>query len=308
MRNLRLFIYRAGRYSGAIDSLPNSLRPMPEYPLQFLPSNLIQRELAVINMPRSHITVLGDGYKHLTSINLRDCQYLTKVSDLSGSPNLRRLDLDFCRSLVEVHSSVGFLNELEYLSLLDCSRLETFPTEVSWKSMRTLQIPRCRRLENFIKIGHKMESIKTLDLMDSGIKELQSWIGCCISLEVLKLSGTSIKQLPSSIGFCTSLEILDASGTDIEELPSSIGYLTSLRELNLSGTPIKELPSSIGNLTSLEELDVYETSITELPSSIGYLTSLRELKLSKGCVLYLDLCRLFLNDRLFEKSTDSLKN
>ncbi|XP_061990786.1 disease resistance protein RPV1-like isoform X2 [Rosa rugosa] len=310
MRKLRLFIHRAGCYSGAVDSLPNSLRVVdwPKYPLQFLPSNLIPRELALINMPRSRITVLGDGYKHLinlTSINLSGCEYLTKVSDLSGSPNLQRLNLNFCESLVEVHPSVGFLDKLEHLSLNSCSRLETFPTEISWKSMRELWLHWCGRLENFIKIVHKMESIKTLDLWGSGIKELQSWIGCCISLEVLMLNGTSIKQLPltignltslrkldlfgtplkelpSSIGYCTSLEILDASETLIEELPSSIRYLTSLRKLNLSKTRIKELPSSIGNLTSLVELDASKTLIKELPLSIGNLNRLRELKL-QGC-------------------------
>ncbi|XP_061990789.1 disease resistance protein RPV1-like isoform X2 [Rosa rugosa] len=299
MRNLRLFIHCAGRCSGAVDSLPNSLRVVdwPEYPLQFLPSNLIQRELAVINMPRSRITVLGDGYKHLvnlTSINLSCCQYLTKVSDLSGSPNLRRLNLDYCKSLVEVHSSVGFLDKLEYLSLSDCSRLETFLTEVNWKSMRTLMLPSCRRLENFIKIGHSMESIKTLDLMESGIKELQSWIGCCISLEVLNLHGTSIKQLPSSeIENLTSLRELDLWGTPLEELPSSIGYCTSLEILNAYGTDIEELPSSIGYCTSLCELNLSGTLIEELPSSIGNLTSLVELNVSKtpikNCLLQLGI-------------------
>ncbi|PRQ38269.1 putative TIR domain, P-loop containing nucleoside triphosphate hydrolase [Rosa chinensis] len=195
MRNLRLFIYRAGRYSGAVDNLPNSLRVVDwlKYPLQFLPSNLIPRELSLINMSRSRITVLGDGYKmiNLTSINLSNCQYLTKVSDLSGIPKLRHLDLDLCRNLVEVHPSVGFLDNLEYLSLCRCSRLETFPTEFTWKSMRNLLLPLCGRLDNFIKIVHKMESIKTLDLMVSGINQLH--------LEILMLNGTSINQLPLRI-------------------------------------------------------------------------------------------------------------
>ncbi|KAM5569762.1 hypothetical protein ABKV19_016995 [Rosa sericea] len=288
MQNLRLFIHRAGRYSGAVDSLPNSLRVVdwPKYPLQFLSSNLIPRELALINMPGSRITVLGDRYKmiNLTSINLSGCQYLTKVSDLSGSPNLQHLNLNFCESLVEVHHSVGFLDKLEYLSLMYCSRLETFPTEVSWKSMRELWLHWCGRLENFIKIVHKMESIKRLDLWGSGIKELQSWIGCCISLEVLMLNGTSIKQLPLTIGNLTSLRELDLCRTPLKELPSSIGYLTSLRELNLSKTRIKELPSSIGDLTSLVKLYVSKTSIRELPSSIGNLTSLVQLYVSKTSI------------------------
>ncbi|XP_061991612.1 disease resistance protein RPV1-like [Rosa rugosa] len=287
MPNLRLFIYRSGRYAGVVDNLPNSLRVLdwPDCDLQFLPSNSIPRELGLINMPRSCITGLEVGYKHLknlTSINLSYCQYLTKVSDLSGSPNLQHLDLSHCKNLVEVDRSVGFLNKLDYLSLWSCPRLETFPTEVSWKSMRELLLGFCKRLENFINIVHKMESIKTLSLPGSGIKELHSCIGRCTTLEVLCLTyGTSIKQFPSSIGNLTSLVELDASETLIEELPSSIGSLTSLRKLMLSKTPIKELPSSIGNLTSLVELDASKTLIEVLPSSIGHLTSLKRLKLSK---------------------------
>ncbi|PRQ38435.1 putative TIR domain, P-loop containing nucleoside triphosphate hydrolase [Rosa chinensis] len=283
MPNLRLFIYRSGRYAGVVDNLPNSLRVLdwPDCDLQFLPSN----SFAVINMPRSCIRGLEVGYKHLknlTSVNLKHCKYLTKVSDLSGSPNLQRLDLSYCQNLVEVHRSVGFLNKLDYLNLWFCSSLKTFPTEVSWKSMRTLQLVYCERLENFLNIVHKMESIKTLTLNGSGIKELHSCIGRCTTLEALDLQyGTSIKQLPSSIGNLTSLVKLDASGSPLKELPSSIGNLTSLTELKLSKTLIQELPSSIGKLSSLVELDASGTLVEELPSSIGHLTSLRELQLSK---------------------------
>ncbi|XP_040374074.1 disease resistance protein RPV1 isoform X2 [Rosa chinensis] len=345
MGNLRLFIHRAGRYYGVVDHLPNSLRVVdwPNYPLQFLPSNLIPRELALINMPRSRITVFGDGYKNLinlTSINLRGCQYLIKVSDLSGSTNLQRLNLDECENLVEVHCSVGFLDKLNDLSLWKCRRLKTFLTEVSWKSMRKLRLPFCKRLKSFINIVHRMESITYLTLRESGIKELQSWIGCCTSLEVLYLDGTPIKQLPStienltslrvlglsetpltelpsSIGCLTSLVELDARQTLIEELPSSIGNLTSLRELKLSKTPIKRLPSSIGYLTTLEELlDVSETLIEKLPSSIGNLTSLRELKLSKTPIKALpssigdlsSLIRLNASETLIEELPLSIGN
>ncbi|XP_024192247.1 TMV resistance protein N isoform X1 [Rosa chinensis] len=285
MRNLRLFIHRSGCYSGFVDNLPNSLKVVdwPDCDLQFLPSNSIPRELAPINMPRSRITVLGDGFKHLinlTSIDLEDCQYLTKVSDISGSPNLQRLNLDHCKNLVEVHPSVGYLEKLNYLSLWNSPRLETFPTEVSWKSMRELLLRSCKRLESFINIVHKMESITYMTLRGSGIKELHSWIGCCTSLEILDLGGTPIKRLPSTIENLTSLRELKLSGIPIKELPSSVGYFTSLMELDVSKTLIEELPSSIENLTSLTKLELSETFITGLPSSIWYLTSLEELDVS----------------------------
>nr|ADZ44604.1 TIR-NBS-LRR type protein [Fragaria x ananassa] len=65
MKNLKLIICRAGRYSGVVDGLPNSLRVIDwaDCPLQVLSSHTIPRELSVIHMPRSRITVLGDGYK-----------------------------------------------------------------------------------------------------------------------------------------------------------------------------------------------------------------------------------------------------
>ncbi|KAL6226824.1 hypothetical protein ACLB2K_000784 [Fragaria x ananassa] len=313
MKNLKLVICRAGRYSGVVDGLPNSLRVIdwPDCPLQVLPSHTIPRELSVIHMPRSRITVLGDvHYKrliNLTSINLSFCRYLTKVSDLSGIPNLQSLELDGCENLVEVHPSVGFLDRLHYLSLRDCCSLETVPMEVCWKSMRYLLLFNCRRLENFINIVHEIESIKTLNLSYSGIKELHSWIGCCTSLEVLELHNTPIKQLPStignltsltelglsqtllkelpySIGCLTSLVTLNAIGSLIEVLPSSIGDLTSLRSLYLSETPIKGLPISIGCLTSLERLVVSDTLVEKLPSSIGNLTSLKQLELNNTLI------------------------
>ncbi|KAL6224294.1 hypothetical protein ACLB2K_003149 [Fragaria x ananassa] len=306
MKNLKLIIGRAGRYSGVVDGLPNSLRVIdwPDCPLQVLPSHTLPRELSVIHMPRSRIKVLGDVYykrlMNLTSINLSFCRYLTKVSDLSGIPNLQSLILDSCENLVEVHPSVGFLHRLNCLDLSYCRRLETVPMEVRWKSMRSLLVPYCGRLENFINIVHEIASLKTLSLSDSGIKELHSWIGRCTSLEHLDLYGTPIKQLPSkienltsltelklsrtllkelpcSIKGLTSLVTLDARGSLIEVLPSSIGDLTSLRKLKMSITPLKELPSSIGCLTSLRELDVSDTPLKELPSSIGCLTSLRKL-------------------------------
>ncbi|KAM5569600.1 hypothetical protein ABKV19_016884 [Rosa sericea] len=244
MRNLRLFIHRAGCFSGALDYLPNSLRVVdwPNCPFQSLPSNFNPRKLAVLKMPRSRITGLVNfGFKNLinlTSIDLSFCEHLTKVSDLSEIPNLQKLDLSCSRSLVEVHPSVGFLDKLIKFNLYGCSSLIIFPTRVSWKSMIVLQLSYCKSLENFVEIVEKMDCIWRLNLSGTGIKQLPSWIGYLTSLRKLVMSGTPIEELPSSIGNLIELEELNLSEcVNLRNVPQSIYGLQHLSDLNLCRCP-----------------------------------------------------------------------
>ncbi|KAK9933095.1 hypothetical protein M0R45_020304 [Rubus argutus] len=288
MRNLRLFIHRSGCFSGVLNYLPNNLRVVdwPNFPFQSLPSNFNPKKLALLHMPGSYITRFGEGFKlliNLTSIDLSDCKYLTKVSDLSGIPNVQTLDLQNCKNLVEVHHSVGFLDKLESFILNGCSSLTIFPTTGCWKSLKYLWLQNCIMLESFIEIVIKIQSIEELFLRGSGIKELPSGIGHLMtSLRELSLFDSPIKELPSSIGYITSLRGLDVSESLIKELPSSIGYLTFLRELNVSRTLIEELPSSIGSLIGLECLIVERCEyLRNVPHSIyGGLQHLTHLNLS----------------------------
>ncbi|XP_024192843.2 TMV resistance protein N-like [Rosa chinensis] len=243
MRNLRLFIHRAGCFSGALDYLPSSLRVVdwPNCPFQSLPSNFNPRKLAVLKMPKSRITGVMEGFKNLrnlTSINLSSCRHLTKVADLSEIPNLQIFDLSRSSNLVEIHPSVGFLDKLSKFNLLCCYSLIIFPTRVSWKSMRELQLQQCRSLENFVEIVDKMDCLWRLNLSWTGIKQLPSWIGYLTSLRELVLSSTPIEELPSFIGNLVELEYLHL-GTciNLRNLPQSIYKLRSLLYLSLSGCP-----------------------------------------------------------------------
>ncbi|KAM1692274.1 hypothetical protein FF1_031654 [Malus domestica] len=220
MKNLKIFINCNGRFSGAVDYLPNNLRfvDWPECPLKSLPPNCNPKNLVLLNMRNSHITVFGEGFKNLTkltSINLFGCQYLTRISDFSGVPNLVRLDLGFCKNLTEVDPSVGFLNKLEELSLQNCYNLTVFPTTISLKSLRTFDLCGCKKFEIFPEIVGKMESLNRLELY-----------------------GTAIKELPPSIENLTGLETLVLLKCEnIANLPQSIYALPRLGYLNLSGCP-----------------------------------------------------------------------
>ncbi|KAM1036697.1 hypothetical protein ACFX2C_031588 [Malus domestica] len=241
MKNLKIFINCNGRFSGAVDYLPNNLRfvDWPECPLKSLPLNFNPKNLVLLNMRNSHITGFGEGFKKLTkltSIDLSGCQYLTRISDFSCVPNLVKLNLGHCKNLTEVDTSVGIRNKLEELSLVNCSNLTVFPTTISLKSLRTFDLRGCKKFERFPEIVGKMES-----------------------LDDLALDGTAIKELPSSIENLTRLNRLTLSGCkNFANLPQSIYALTRLGHLDLSGCPKlvtlpPELPTNSNiSLQSLE--------------------------------------------------------
>ncbi|KAG6632845.1 hypothetical protein CIPAW_12G007100, partial [Carya illinoinensis] len=220
--------------------------------------------------------------QNLTDMDLSHCKFLTKIPDLSSSPNLKQLNLQCCENLVEVHHSVGFLDKLSVFLVNGCCKLRIFPKRFKLRSLYVLELYDCSSLEDFPEIECEMVFLYGICLEGTGIKELPVSIENLTELKQLDLDDTGIKELPSSIGSLTKLEVLSLNDTCIKELPSSIGNLSELEKLYLNDTVIKELPSSIGNLTKLEALYLNGSSIEELPSSIGNLTQLRYLY-ARGC-------------------------
>ncbi|XP_016648317.1 PREDICTED: disease resistance protein TAO1-like [Prunus mume] len=315
MKNLKIFMNYNVFLSGDIGYLPNMLRVLDWYscPLQSFPPKFHPKGLRLLNLPYSPIKQRGEGLKHftkLTFLNLTGSEFLTEISDLSGSPNLRYLYANHCKSLVQVHPSVGSLDKLQVLNFYGCCELTKFPNEVWCKSLEQLDLRNCIKLERFPEIMDKVESLNKLDLFRTAIKELPASIGNLIGLthlglsgypelivsngnnvgltelgifgcpikelpaviqNLIALSGCPIKELLASIGNFTGLTDLDLPGCPIKELPASFGNLIGPIYLDLRGCPIKELPASIGNLIGLTDLDLFGCPIKELPASIGNL-------------------------------------
>ncbi|XP_050366682.1 TMV resistance protein N-like [Argentina anserina] len=205
MENLKIFININGRFVGKVDYYPKQLRVLdwPECPLQYLPSNLDMKKMIHLKMPGSHISHLGEGIKgmqNLTSLNLGECKFLTQIPDVSGSPNLKILDLGYCTSLVDVHPSVGSLEKLVELNLELCSNLVKLPENVHWRSLEYLNLSWCSRLESFPEIVGEMKCMKELILWDAGIKALPSSIRNLINLEELTINKCrNLTGLPCSM-------------------------------------------------------------------------------------------------------------
>jgi Leucine-rich repeat (LRR) protein len=167
---------------------------------------------------------------------------------LTEARNLKRLVLDGCSSLIDVHPSISALQNLLILSLKGCKELKIFPSSIHMKSLQTLDLSGCSNLDKFPEISEKMEELTKLYLDETAIKELPSTINNLTRLVICDLSGCrELKSLPSSIRM-KCLKTLDLSGcSNLEEFLEISEVMEDLTELYLGGTAIKELPSDLSS-------------------------------------------------------------
>ncbi|KAB1200558.1 TMV resistance protein N [Morella rubra] len=315
MKNLRLFINRNAIFSGGPRHLPNNLRVLdwPEYPLLSLPSNFRGKKLCSFSMPNSLLKELGEGFKNfqnLTAMDFSGCELLTKVPDLSRSPNMEKLIFDNCTSLVEVHHSVGFLNKLNYLSFEECSNLTSFPSSLRLRSLEFLCLQGCSSLQNFPEIECQMEQLRYVNFRYSGIKELPTSLGNLGMLLQLNLVGYGLVSLALKEDLEGGTDYDDSRlmvenvmqrfrtfpGCDYETLSSEdiISFLpsnnpapikpSSVRVFSLENCILLESSPStiIQGFSMLEQLNLSNTDIVSLPTVIQTFSGLKVLTL-KNC-------------------------
>ncbi|TQD70361.1 hypothetical protein C1H46_044103 [Malus baccata] len=323
MVNLEFFINRNAQFSGRVNYLPNSLRLLDlsgrfifidnkHTVVLNLPSNFHPRHLVKFDVSYGGIRQLKEfqNLAKLTWMNLSGCEFLEKIPDLSGSPNIKSLFLRGCKNLVEVDDSVGFLDKLEVLFLSGCSKLTRFAKKLGLRSLEELSLYGCTKLERFPEIEKdKMKSLTHLWIGKSGIRELPSSIAYLIGLTYLwahgcelqnvpDLSGspnirmldlsdcTSLVEVDDSVGFLDKLEVLFLSGcSNLTRFAKKLG-LRSLEKLYLDGcTKLERFPEiEKDKMKSLTHLWIGKSGIRELPSSIAYLIGLTYLW-AHGCEL-----------------------
>ncbi|KAL6318143.1 hypothetical protein AAG906_035648 [Vitis piasezkii] len=313
--------------SGDLKFLSNNLRSLywHEYPLKSLPSNFHPKKLVELNMCSSRLEQLWKGdksFEKLKFIKLSHSQYLTRTPDFSGAPNLERLILEGCTSMVKVHPSIGALQKLIFLNLKGCKNLKSFASSIHMNSLQILTLSGCSKLKKFPEMLENMKSLRQLLLDETALRELPSSIGrlnglvllnltnckklvslpqslCKLtSLQILTLAGCSeLKKLPDELGSLRCLVNLNADGSGIQEVPPSITLLTNLQVLSLAGCKKRNVVFSLWssptvclqlrsllNLSSVKTLSLSDCNLSEgaLPSDLSSLSSLESLDLSKN--------------------------
>ncbi|PRQ22494.1 putative leucine-rich repeat domain, L domain-containing protein [Rosa chinensis] len=198
--------------------LSNSLRLLDwsGYPLRSLPQDFEPDELIELNLCRSNIEHLWEGAKNfdkLKFIRLCHSQKIVQTPDLTGVQNLETLDLEGCKTLVELHQSVGQLKRLIVLNLKDCESLESLPSKIEMESLETLILSNCSKVKKIPEFAGNMERLSKLCLDETPIETLPMSIGCLSGLASLNLSNCkNLVCFPSTFSRLESLQKLDLSG------------------------------------------------------------------------------------------------
>ncbi|KAG2667218.1 hypothetical protein I3760_15G102700 [Carya illinoinensis] len=296
MKRLRVLINHNASFSSGPNYLSNELRVLDwfEYPLQSLPPNFRGNKLIIFKMRGGFIRELSFiKFKNMTIMKFNDCDFLTKVPDVSSIPNLKELIVKRCTNLVQVHNSVGSL-------------------DLKLRSLHSLDLGHCSSFRRFPEIGCEMKSLTRLILSCTAVEELPLSIGNLTRLDELFLHGCkNLKHLPINIilqlqhfekqlqelvpptnssNGSSALQVLNRQNCfqlESNFFPISCFFTmfdssTTLTYLDLSGSEFVSLPTSIKGFVALIELDLRDCEkleeILELPPNI-------ELVDAKGCNL-----------------------
>ncbi|XP_060673946.1 TMV resistance protein N-like [Ziziphus jujuba] len=261
------------------------------YPSKSLPSKFIPENLVELVLHGSHVEKLWNSHKVMSlpvlkRMDLSYSEFLTQLLYLTQAPNLERINLEGCTSLVQVCSCLQNLDKLTYLNLNGCFKLR----DVKEMFKRTEGLSKSW-IQNFTSnlclyssqahISQKFApNLRYLGLNKTAIETVPPSIGSSLVELDLKFCKRH-KSLPTSICHLKSIESLRLCGCKkLKGFPEILEPMVRLITLYLSLSGIRELPESIENLVSLEVVLMDECKDLEfLPNGLCKLRNLRLISL-----------------------------
>ncbi|XP_059310191.1 disease resistance protein RPV1-like [Lycium ferocissimum] len=239
-----------------IECLPSNLKWLDwsYYGFESLPADFEPGNLVGLNMTFSS----SIAFDKLTILNLSFLGSLLRTPNFCETPNLQKIILKSCVSLIEIHPSIGNLKKIIFLNMENCKNLKSLPRNIQMESLESFNLSGCEKLEKISEIRGNMEFLSELLLAHTAIWELPSSIGQLSGISLLDLSSCeNLVRLPASVSDMRKLKILTLKGCSrLASFPENLGYLNQLEELYAGNTAIWKLPDSIGNLSKLKILSL----------------------------------------------------
>ncbi|XP_039682591.1 TMV resistance protein N [Medicago truncatula] len=281
MQKLKTLIVKNGTFSNGPKYLPNSLRVLEwqKYPSRVIPSDFFPKKLSICKLQQSDFTSFElrgtmKRFVNMRELNLDNCQFLTRIHDVSNLSNLEIFSFQQCKNLIEIHKSVGFLNKLEVLNAEGCSKLMSFPP-LKLTSLDELRLSDCKNLNNFPEILGEMNNIKRICWENTSIKEVPVSFQNLTKLLYLTIKGKGMVRLPSSIFRMPNLSDITAEGCIFPKLDDKLSsmlttspnrlWCITLKSCNLSD---EFLPIFVMWSAYVRILDLSGNNFTILPECI----------------------------------------
>ncbi|MED6225503.1 hypothetical protein PIB30_094375 [Stylosanthes scabra] len=266
-------------------------------------SNIWQLKLFILDgvKTRGHCNIpcTLKSLNKLEHLNLFNSKKLKQIPDLSGVPNLKTLNLERCRELNYIHSSLVHHKSLVELNLRECNRLETLGDKLEMSSLKKLNLFNCTGLRRLPEFGECMKQLSTLNLFGlfdkrSDARDCSGFLlshGCLAGLKKLELTGCRPREL-SRILFRThglvSLSVIGWFESEgIATFFDSLSHLTSLTSLKLNAcfhtSEEAEEPTpyyDLSRLALLTDLELVENYYLRVPINIHQLPRLTRLELT----------------------------
>ncbi|KAJ8759122.1 hypothetical protein K2173_004129 [Erythroxylum novogranatense] len=235
--------------------------------------SLVQNK-SIIRLPNS-----GSGFlEALEVLDLRGCSNLNIFPEISS--NIKKLYLSETAIKQVPSSSVELLSKLEDLEMEDCRELESLPSNFFSKltSLYELDLSGCSRFKMLPEILEPTRHMVLLNLRETAIEKLPSFIGFCNERWFINMSNCSkLAFYPRSSKNCFSEDIFWAerlilSNCNLRELPEDLSFLSFVDSLDLSENDFERIPATFKQLSQLRFLYINHCKrllfLPELPSSV----------------------------------------
>ncbi|XP_060198134.1 disease resistance protein RPV1-like isoform X2 [Lycium barbarum] len=261
--------------------------------MESFPSDLHPDKLVSLDMSHSSLKV-SPCTKHLRCLEILDlsyCESLTRTSNFTGSPMLKKLSFRGGSSLTKVDSSIGYLEVLVELDFTGCKNVRRLPESIcKLKSLEKLYLSDCTNLQQLPADLGNLKRLTALYAMRTAITQLPVSCGLLKNLQLLEVgNGCKLLQPKSRLSIISSFLV----SKDRDILPSSITNLPYLEVLKVSFFNLyqRDIPNCLDRLFSLKVLDLSGNNFHSLPFTLCHLSKLKTLSLY-GCPNLLMLSNL----------------